>query len=352
MRDFHRKIIAFALFSLFGSVLLFSGCNGSTDPSDVYRDQLLVVDAVTGSVDQIIEVETGGDGQVAVSPDGNTMYLCSGTTGISVVNLSAGSISAELQIPGNWFYSMELAVNDDGSELYAFCSKSGAQNVFYKITTADMTVVDSLDLGEVIPFQIAPRPGTELAYLPSLYASGAGLFVFNTSTMTFADTLLTEFGDINILTFSDEGDAFYMAAGSELTIYNSETGDAILGKPVTGGVCSVCVPPGTGSIFMFWTELSGFPDPEVHLLELDRETLVTISETSDYYAAMMVYLEKVNRIFLAANQSSTITVADLPGFQPAGEIQVSEYVTGITADPDGNKLYCTVFYNSNPDIDL
>ena len=41
----------------------------------------------------------------------------------------------------------------------------------------------------------------------------------------------------------------------------------------------------------------------------------------------------------------------MPGFQAAGEIQVKEYVNAMTASPSGDRLYCTVFYHSNPDID-
>ncbi len=319
--------------------ILMSGCGDSTGPSPILRNQLVVIDTATGSICETVNLEFGTDCEAEISSDGNFIYF----TGANLIKLNLNSmiVESELSMFSGCMAAADLSEND--SLLFALDTSAG---MLYKITTADMAIADTLALNSFIYHIIGTRPGTDLLYMAT---GNEQIHILNTAQMTFKDTLNISFD--SEIHFSDSGDEMYLFSCGSLNAYDPDTGQRIREHFFPGVINLMEVPCGSSSMFILWCTLSG-TQYDLTLVELDRSTF-TIEETSElsYNPWMIRYSESLRRLFLYPTQDHNILVLDMPGFQPAGEVDVDDYVVEMVLSPTADRLYCFIYYNSNPDVD-
>lgn len=166
--------------------------------------------------------------------------------------------------------------------------------------------------------------------------------------------VLTDALDIfsnSILLFSDSGDEMYLYLEGYIYAHDPDTGEQIRTQVFPNGVITrMEVPTGTSSIFILWCNMSGI-DPDFKLIQLDRSTFAMIETLENSSNPTFIrYAESLSRLFLYPTEDNDISVVEIPGFQPAGEIDIDEYVKEMAISPSHDRLYCMVYYNSDLDV--
>ena len=128
-REEMKTIYAMIIF------LLFSGCGDSTGPSQVLRDQLVVIDTATGSVIETVNLTIGGNCETEISSDGNFLYILRNCH-ISKFDLNGMTIEKELFLPVGGTPLISSAISENDSLLFVVAA--GLSPMLYKVTTADM----------------------------------------------------------------------------------------------------------------------------------------------------------------------------------------------------------------------
>ncbi len=322
-------------------LLLLLGCDDSTGPSQIVRDQLVVIDAVTGSISETVDLAIGPNRIAEISSYGDFLYIISHCL-IKKINLSSMTVEREMRLYVSGTPMPFSAISENDSLL--FVSTSSLSPTLYKITTSDMAIVDSIALSHSST-GIETRPGTDLLYLAFNLEQ---LCILDTDQMLFTDTLSLPLSFCTDICFSDSGDEIYLFSESSLSAYDSETGDVIRSHTFPGSIYSLEAPSGGKSIFVIWGTFSSGNT----LVELDRSTFLVKGTLENCYNSTFIrYIESASRLFLCPTQDHNIQVLDMPGFQPAGEIDVEKFVTEMVVSPTSDRLYCLVYYNSHPDVD-
>ncbi len=317
--------------------ILMSGCGDSTGPFPILRHQLVVIDAATGGISETVNLEFYPDCESKISSDGDYIYITG--TNLIKLNLNSMIVESELSMFSGSMAAADLSEND--SLLFVLNSNA----ILHKITTVDMAIADTLAVDSFIFHSIETRPGTDLLYMAT---GNDEIHILNTAQMIFTDTLNISFENyISDILFSDSGDEMYLFSGCSIYAYDPDTGDVIRSHTFPGSITLMEAPVGSSSLFIFRGNMS-----ESQIVELDRSTF-TIIETSELSnnPSMIRYSESLRRLFLYPTQDHNILVLDMPGFQPAGEVDVDDYVVEMVLSPTADRLCCFIYYNSNPDVD-
>lgn len=152
-----KKIITIAVF------IMFAGCGDSTGPSQVIRDQLVVINTSTGGITETVNLATSGCYETEFSSDGNFLYIIDRMNLISKLDLNSMVVEREQFMPGNGIFLIHSALSGNDSLLFVLDSNEK----LYKITTSDMTIADTLTLDFYTINNIETRPGTDLLYFTS-----------------------------------------------------------------------------------------------------------------------------------------------------------------------------------------
>lgn len=325
---------------------ILSSCD-STSPSETIRDEMIVINTVTGAVHEAVCLNIGGVCEMKVSYEGDYLYFLHTTSNhasLHKINLDNMSIENELVIHGSDIINTSFDVTaNDYLLLISTCEE---QWKFFKITTSDMSIVDSLSFDDYAELGIFARPNTDLAYITGFDTS---IFILDWEQMLFTDTLsIPHF--TNEVYFSDSGDEMYLRSEGCLYAYAPDTGEQRRSQVFDDLINGVEVPRGSNSIFISSMTM---PAPyQFRVYEIDRSSFtaigsrkVTISPTGICYA------ESVPRLFLYPNHSDDIAVYDMPGFNHAGVVDVDDYVVSMVMSPTSDRLFCHIYSDFNRDID-
>lgn len=327
----------------FAAALIMSvlGC-GTTGPSEYVRDALIVIDCASGSIELSQDVEIGDcSSDMEISSDGRYLYILSSWKAVRF-DLADMTMDAVLDLPTQWSYS---AIS--GNDSLLFVATVGVNPALYKITTAEMSVADSIHLGHLCNM-IESRPGTDLLYLVS---QTEPMVILDTRLMAFTDTLqISSDGGVS---FSDSGGEMYVCSGGTVFACDADNGELLRSRSFPGEISLMQAPRGGGSIFIIWSTGFGFGALGHTLVELDRTSFDVVGQLDNCCAEMLCFAEQLSRLFIYPDQELdySIMVMDMPGFQPVGEIEIGHDVGTMMVSHAGDRLFCHVFFDSDPDFD-
>ncbi len=324
---------------------LVSSCS-STGPSQTIRDELIVINTLTGGIHEAVSLNLGGACDLKVSSEGDFLYLLRSTSShhlLRKMNLDNMSIVNELAINGNDVCKASFDVTDN--DFLLLVSYYDEQGIFYKINTTDMSIVDSLSFSDYLEFGISARPNTNLAYI-SWYDSP--ILVLDWEQMLFTDTLSIPHYK-NTVYFSDSGDEMYLQTECCLFAYDPDTGEQLRSQVFDDLINRVEVPRGSNSMFISSMTM---PAPyQFRVYEVDRASFSIInSRQLTTSASGLRYAESVSRLFLYPNSTGDIRVYDMPGFNQAGVVDVENYVVSMVMSPISDRLFCHIYSNYDQDI--
>lgn len=325
---------------------IISSCN-STSPSETIRDDLIVINTVTGGIHEAVSLNLGGACELKVSSVGDFLYLLHSTSShasLCKMNIDNMCIEKELVIYGSDIINTSFDVTDN--DYLLLISTCEEQWKFYKITTSDMSIVDSLSFNDYGELGICARPNTDLAYISWFNSS---ILILDWEQMLFTDTLsIPHF--TNTVYFSDSGDEMYLRSECCLFAYDPDTGEQLRSQVFDDLINRVEVPRGSNSMFISSMTM---PAPyQFRVYEVDRGSFSVIASRKVTICPSGVrYAESVSRLFLYPNYAGDITVYDMPGFNQAGVVDVDDYVVSMVMSPTSDRLFCHIYSYRNLDID-
>jgi YVTN family beta-propeller protein len=149
-----------------------------------WADDVSIIDIEERAVIDRVHVGYGPYG-VAVSPDGDRVYVTNMENGISVIDAATHTVVDQIPV-----YADTLAVSPDGSNLYAV---SQWEDTLYRIDISSREVLNRMDIGPV-PLGIAVNNEGTRIYVSSLH--DGTVKVVDSSTMSVAAAIqVTEPGD-------------------------------------------------------------------------------------------------------------------------------------------------------------
>lgn len=147
----HRRPCSIAL-SPSGATAYVGTCSGADD-------QMFVIDTLTNSVVDVVPVGQGPE-EIAVSPDGSTVYVMnSWSETVMVFNSETLSLQATIPLP---HYPNDIAMHPDGSSVYTSSYWSNALSIIDTATTE----VAALSITR--PKQLAIHPDGHELYVHSI----------------------------------------------------------------------------------------------------------------------------------------------------------------------------------------
>lgn len=149
------RVIATATNTIVDSMTVGSAANGvafSPDGGVVYissRDAGTVT-AFRTSDDALVRTYLvgGAPQRLAVSPDGATLYAANESQGLNVVTLATGTIATVADLPTGY----GLGETPDGAQLWV---TSPGEGRIYVVDRQSLTVSDTVELGSVVPRNVA-----------------------------------------------------------------------------------------------------------------------------------------------------------------------------------------------------
>jgi len=328
-------------------ILTFLGC-GTTGPSEYVRDDLIVIDCVSGSIASTHDASIGYfSSDMEISSDGSFLYILSPW---KVVRFDTAEMTpyAELDLPAQPVMSTSSSAIS-GNDSLLFVVTFSLNPMVYRITTADMSIADSIPAGSAPAFyRIETRPGTDLLYL---VPDGEPLRILDTRLMEFTDTLQV-YSDNGVF-FPDSGDEMYICSGASVYACDPDTGELLRSRSFPGEIRLMQAPRGGSSIFIRWS--TGYGGSPGHtLVELDRTSFgVLDTQENSCEAELLCFAEQLSRLFIYPDREweYSIMAMDMPGFQPVGEIDIGHDVSTMILSPASDRLFCHVFFDSDPDFD-
>ena len=327
-------------------IMSVPGC-GATGPSGYVSDDLIVVDCVSGSIASGHDASIGYcSSDMEIDSDGAFLYILSSWKVIRF-DLAEMTPDSELDLPAQqvlgWSHSA-LSGNDS----LLFVVTVSLNPMLYKITTEDMGIADSLPVGSQVN-AIETRPGTGLLYLAP---DGEPLRILDTRLMEFTDTL--QVYSYNGVFFPDSGNEMYISSGASVYACDADNGKHIRSRSFPGVINLMEAPRGGSSIFVDWSTGYGGGTPGHTLVELDRTSFDLRGSLENCCGEeLMCFAEELSRLFMYPTLQGEygISVMDMPGFQPVGEIEIGHDLCTMTVSPASDKMLCHVFFDSDPDFD-
>lgn len=184
--------------TLSDSIELLSSCESvciSPDGStlyinDEYNGKLTVINTATNLITAAIGVP--GPSFLAITPDGNKVYVNDYFGDIKVVNTSSGTISSTISN----LTSYNMTLSPDGSKLYA---SGDSYHKIFVINAATDTITDSVSTGSGSPVGLSVTPDGSKLY--AAIFNNASVYVINTATNAIIDTVTVGFGSCAIGNF-------------------------------------------------------------------------------------------------------------------------------------------------------
>ncbi|MCD4708087.1 MAG: hypothetical protein K8S62_10160 [Candidatus Sabulitectum sp.] len=320
------------------ALTLTLACNSSTEPSETFISQVSVISTSTGSV--IAEIGLGYvfNTRIRISSDGNYAYVVSayGDDQVIQIDCLSQTVSGTLTF-GSSGLCEDLCLNDEGTELYALLP-----GVIYVVDIPSLIVTDTMSLSGISGPPIAHRPGTSLVYVPQNDSLLCTL-VIDTELGSVVDTL--DFHTWN-MAFSETGSELYIYQSGSLICLDPDTGEEIVSTSIEH-LSDICLVPGSNTLYVSWWEFGNFVESGV--IALDRSTLaVTDSRNVTGGVPRLCYVPGLNQLYITGGDSSII-VADLPGLDLAGEIDIDHEVLGIASSPSGDFVYCSIYCDGSTD---
>jgi DNA-binding beta-propeller fold protein YncE len=314
-------------------LLTAAGCNDSTEPSSDYLSRVTVISTSSTSIVANFDLEEFDCEGVAVSPDGEHLYIWGFYAGaVARLNSSTGEITGWMECDG--FNTIDLVVSATGGELYLL-----SHNCLYFVSAESMQITDTLDLGLGLSWSMVHRPGTELLYIQRDWDSDNGTIVVDVSAAAVTDTLSTGSEQME---FSPDGGILYLGLGSYLSKIDPETGDELLEVLLPGTVIDLCAEPGFGTLYVSWAGNPYGGNGGVSKINPNNLTIsATINEP--VLASNLCCVESEDLLFVSGTEDRDILVIDLEVFQPAGVIEVEEYLYEMVASPDEQFVYAAIF---------
>ena len=325
------KVVS-VLFLVALILLGLAGCGDSTGPEEVYRSQISVISTSTSSVIADYDLDDVECEGLVMSPDGSSLYIWGYYDCVAQLSSSTGSITGYMDCYG--YNPCDLALNESGTELYVL-----SHNDLHIVNTASMKEIGTIELGLGISWAMEMRPGTDLLYLQRDYEGGDGTFVVDLSQGETTDTLSLS---SERMAFSHDGDMLYMAQGSELIKVDPESGQQLAEVTLPRMVINMCVAEGFGMIYATWH--GDFASPDGGVSEINPNSfLIERGIAQPGYACHVCCVESLDLLYVSGTEDHKIMVMDLDTFQPAGEIDVEQYVRGLIKSPGDDFVYCPVF---------
>jgi YVTN family beta-propeller protein len=209
--------------------------SGTSIPAEA-GDTVSVIDAATDAVTGSITVGNAPAG-AAFSPDGTTAYVAnSDDNTVSVIDVATETAINTINVgtdPGS------VAVSPDGSTVYV-----GTRQGISVIDTASDTVTASISQSEAIPFDVVLSPDGQ-----TLYAGAGELLVISTKTDTVSATNSSVC--VANLAIALDGKTVYGSCASEVSELSS-TGalTATITDPSFGQLEGLAVSPSSGGIYL------------------------------------------------------------------------------------------------------
>ena len=298
---------------------------------------LSVALAAPASADSVTSTIAGAGGStggnnVAVSPDGSTIYTADGAAStISVIATATNTLTATIATPSG---PSAIVVSPDGSRLYATL---GAVNQALVVATATATVVATIPVGNT-PGGIAISPDGSRVYTANINAGSVS--VIDTATNTVVATLST--ASARNLVVSPDGSRLYVGQYSPLNhrilVFDTSTNalvTTITTADFTDSVVGFAFSP-DGTRLYGATRAAG-------LTVIDTATGTILGTIATGTAASNVAGVAVTpdgtRAYVTDTGADRVVVVDLGAGAVSANLAVGDGPTGIRITPDGLHAY-------------
>jgi len=309
------------------------GCSDSTGPANEYRSQISVISTSSGSVADTYEMGDIRCNNILLSPDGSQLFVWS-YYGDEIVKVNSGTGSISGSIDMGYKGASDVCVNDAGTHLYAL-----THMVLYRIGVSSMKIIDSVELGMDISWEMARRPGTDFLYIPRDELQGT--LVLDAAHMEVVDTL--SFYSEH-LSFSEDGEGLYICQGSNLVSIDPGTGQQLASVGLPGQAFDACRPAGSDLIYASWC--GAYPGTEGGVAAISADSFLMVNYVSKpLTGSHLCHIEPMDQLYVSGSQS--ILVLDLESFETAGQIDLEQYIYGMAASPDGAVVYCPIYFNGD-----
>jgi DNA-binding beta-propeller fold protein YncE len=323
---------------LLSFLLLVLACSDSTGPSFVQYSQVSVINTSTGSIVTDIELNTLNR-DICVTPDGRYAYVASYYAD-HVIQIDCLSYSVSSLDLGSSKHCLDLCLNDQGTELYAI-----SLDELFVVDIPSMTITDTVGVNMPLGMDVSHRPGTDLVYV-SIYYPLQGTLVIDVEQGEVVDTL-SHASPMNPV-FSETGNELYFSNGTLLICLDPDTGDEIVSEDLGNEISDICLVPGSNTMYASWWVFPGLSEGGV--LALDRNTLaVTNSLDLASRPTRLCHVPVLDLLYVGTcdvTYDERITVVDLPGLNPAGEIEIAPGIVGMAPGPSGNFVYCSIYFDN------
>lgn len=196
----------------------YIGCGGGSA-------SVAIINTSTNTVTSTIPVNATGEATgIAISPDGNTLYVENYLTAtISVVNIATKTVSAVIPVES---YPYGIAVSQDGSKVYVSYTFN---NYISVINTVTNTSDANISVGSS-PFVTASPDGKIYVTV----SSQSKLLTIDQTTNTIKTTIPTGPGP-NVMAVTPDGSTAYVVlSDSKVSVINTVTGSQV--ATVTVGI--------------------------------------------------------------------------------------------------------------------
>lgn len=220
---------------------------------------------------------------VAVSPNGELLYVCNTNNTISAVDTETNSLKATISLPGaigfigNEGAEPVVAFSPNGEQAYVVPSGGGVNSKLFVIDTATNTAVAVASFGSTFLLAVAVSPDGNTVYL----ASSNGVIVVDANTFATIATIAPGH-DITDLAISPDGSTLY---GSDNSGFLGGTSGVLVVDTATNTVTTTVPLPFSSSNPSLVTGIGVTPDGQHAYVEdfffRANNSTVTVINTAD-----------------------------------------------------------------------
>jgi YVTN family beta-propeller protein len=280
--------------------------------------------------------------QLAVSPDGSTLYVSdSDSASVDVVNLSTDAVTDTIPLGKN-VTPYDIAVSPDGSRVYVE-SNPGSLTV---INTANDSIVASLPIG-TFDGVLALSPDGSKVYVAAFANSPdpRGIDVVDTATNTISANIPVG-GEILTMAVTPDGSKLFASVvgsdtsslGSSLDVIDTATDSISTSITMTNVVWSLAVSPSGSQLYLTTGQAS-------HAQQLDAvdttsdavNWTVTVSEFAVQNG--IAVSPDGSTVYVDDSQRGKLTVVDASTHTIEASVPTAGSSLGLALSPDGSTRY-------------